>query len=301
MPPAPVRRSTRSFGAFRGLLFLALPILLIGTLAFVTRDRVVHITEPPSTPTPTSPPGGFTTFQQPPRPSWLPQASWEELTPATSFPEALTKHPLHAAEYPVADCPDPFPFKTPEEYRRYAETLAECLLQAWRPHFDAMGIPLKPVQVISYDTEITTDCGPHDPRFPAFYCSGNLTFYLSTKSFELASRVPSAGARTTIHEVFHHIQFQSGIGQASRKLGLDDLEWSRRIELQTICSESRQSLTMHIGFTVKDYERVVYNLERNGEEVHGSNESLTYWGKRGFHATTLQDCNTWLVPADMVD
>lgn len=31
-----------------------------------------------------------------------------------------------------------------------------------------------------------------------------------------------------------------------------------------------------------------------------ANESLTYWSKRDFYATTLHDCNTWLVPADMV-
>lgn len=40
---------------------------------------------------------------------------------------------------------------------------------------------------------------------------------------------------------------------------------------------------------------------RSGEEAHGSDESFTYWGKRGFCATTLQDCKTWLVLADMVD
>lgn len=260
-----------------------------------------------STPQPTPPPkataspGGFTTYQQPARPVWLPEKTIGELPYVTSFPETLTHHPLFLAEYPVADCPDPYPFENPKQYHRYVEDLADCILQAWQPHFTTLGRPLSPVRVYSYETKITSPCGVHDSPFPAFYCSGNNGIYLSRKSFDSASKYPVEGAMTTIHEVFHHIQYQSGIGQSGRSLPVDDLEISRRIELQTICSESRQALTLNIGFAKVDHSRVMYSLSQVGEEVHGSNQSLTYWGGRGFHVTTLQGCNTWIVPADMVD
>lgn len=258
---------------------------------------------PSPSPSPSGPPTAddFVTFQQPPRPDWLPEHTWEELQTQTSFPESLTEHPLFLAEYPVADCPDPYHFETHEEYRRYAEELATCILQAWTPHFETLGVALEPILVESYDREIQTPCGYQGPRFPAFYCSANNTFYLSSKSLNYAAKHPTEGAMTTIHEVFHHIQLQSGIGHAGYSLPIDYWEISRRLELQAICSESRQALTLDIGFTAEDYERVMHNLGIFGEEVHGSNESLTYWGGRGFHITTLQGCNTWVVPADMVD
>lgn len=273
-------------------------ILNMPTLA---TDRERQEPKPPPLPKATESPGGFTTYPQPGRPAWLPEQTVEDLLPETSFPDSLTRHPLFLAEYPVADCPDPHPFKDQEEYRRYSADLAECILTAWTPHFTTLGRPLNPVQVVSFETHISTPCGDHDARFSAMYCPANETIYLGRESFEEDLHDPTYAAMTTIHEVFHHIQYNSGILELAYTLPIDELEISRRVELQTICSESRQSLTLDIGFSGRDYRRLMSALKQVGEEVHGSNESLTYWGGRGFHVTTLQGCNTWLVPSDMVD
>ena len=160
------------------------------------------------------------------------------------------------------------------------------------------------MEVIAYDSKIDTPCGSHDPRFPAFYCSGNSTIYLSRRSSEHASKYPADAAETAIHEHFHHVQNQLGILQEAYGSFRSDDQWeiSRRIELQDICMTSRLQLTVgKLGFGLEDYERTMRTFGRVGEEVHGSNKSLTYWGNRGFYMQKMGGCNTWTVPSEMVD
>ncbi|MDO5082808.1 MAG: hypothetical protein Q4D89_05320 [Arachnia propionica] len=110
------------------------------------------------------------------------------------------------------------------------------------------------------------------------------------------------GATSAIHETFHHTQCQSGISWAAREVSArDSREITRRLELQTTCSVSRQALTLGIGLTEADHEHLMHPPGRSDSETHGSHESCTYWAGWGFHVTTMQGCNTWIIPSHMVD
>ena len=284
-------------------------LIAIALLNPPTRDQIMNALQPSrstmeasSSPSSLEPLGEFVTHRQPPRPDWLPEETIEELPHTTSFPEELTHHPLFQAEYPVADCPDIQPFETHEEFRRHTQELAECMIEAWRPHFATLGLDLEPVQVIAHTGQISTPCRQLSDWYQVIYCPENRTIYLSSRSFKYVSEHPTEGTMAAIHETFHHIQYQSGMAQAGHALReVEPRERTRRLELQTICSESRQALTLGIGFTEEDYQQVMHPRGRTDSETHGSNESYTYWAGRGFHVTTLQGCNTWIVPADMVD
>lgn len=306
-PPAHGERSQFS-GLWLAVLLITAALIVVSILDTPTREALLETFRPSSsTPAPSpsasrlEPLGEFATFEQPPLPDWLPETTIEELEPATSFPEELTQHPLFKAEYPVADCPDIQTFDDHEQFRHYTATLADCMLQAWRPHFATLGLELEPVQVIAFTGQISTPCGLESDWYQVFYCPENKAIYLSSKSFAHVSQFPTDAATTTIHETFHHIQHQSGISPLTDRLPRNDGEITRRKELQTICSESRQALTLNIGFTEADYEHHILPEGRTDSPSHGSNDSYSYWSNRGFHVTTMQGCNTWIVPADMVD
>ena len=48
--------------------------------------------------------------------------------------------------------------KEHEEFRRHTQELAECMIEAWRPHFATLGLDLEPVQVIAHTGQISTPC-----------------------------------------------------------------------------------------------------------------------------------------------
>ena len=290
--------------------------MVITGLWFVTGNLPLEVaTNTPTTNTPTAAPtpGTPTTAptprlpqaEVPPPPDWLPPRDWENLPTSGEAPAVLTANPLYEANFPVGNCPAPPPgFPTPESHTAYVRSLVDCLQELWHPYLAALGIKQEPVEVIAYDSKIDTPCGSHDPRFPAFYCSGNSTIYLSRRSSEHASKYPADAAETAIHEHFHHIQNQLGILQEAYGSFRSDDQWeiSRRIELQDICMTSRLQLTVgKLGFGLEDYERTMRTFGRVGEEVHGSNKSLTYWGNRGFYMQKMGGCNTWTVPSEMVD
>ena len=77
----------------------------------------------------------------------------------------------------------------------------------------------------------------------------------------------------------------------SKKFDADEMEVSRRIELQDICSTSRLQLTLNLGITADDYKSFLKTPL--GDEEHGTKETIIHWKNRGFYMTTLQGCNTW--------
>jgi len=173
-----------------------------------------------------------------------------------------------------------------------------CLQEVWRPYLTALGVEQKSVDLVAYESNVNTPCGSDNQNRTAFYCPGNTTIYVSGKKYEYDAEDARYAARTAIHEHFHHVQNQLGILGMSRKFDADEMEVSRRIELQDICSTSRLQLTLNLGVDADDYKSFLKTSL--GDEQHGTKETIDHWMNRGFYMTTLQGCNTWGVSSKEV-
>ena len=177
--------------------------------------------------------------------------------------------------------------------------MINCLQDVWCPYLTALDIQQKPVSLVAYDLDVNTPCGSERQSKTAFYCPANATIYLSRNVYEFEAEDGFYAGDTVVHEHFHHIQNQLGITRYARTyLDADEMEVSRRIELQDICSTSRLQLTLNMGVDADIYATFLkYSL---GDEQHGTKETIDYWMNRGFYMTTLQGCNTWGVPSEDV-
>ncbi|PIE97449.1 MAG: hypothetical protein CR979_03965, partial [Propionibacterium sp.] len=301
-PPQPqTNKLTAQKKNSKGWIYLLFVIAVIGIIIFdiFAADNKTN-SDPVSSVSPIANPT-FPSNKQPPAPEWLPKATWDDLDNESGFPPELTDLPIYHANFPVANCPKPTIFVSNDQFVNYFEKLEKCLRDAWQPYFEAMGTDLPPAEVQYYEDEVTSPCGAHDSSFPAFYCSANNKIYVSEDLYRYAQKYPTYAPETAIHEHFHHVQWRLGIFRQAYKQGIDKMEISRRVELQTICSSSRLMLNTNIGFTAEDYEKTLENLNYKGEKFHGSTKSQTYWGTRGFYMNTLQGCNTWLVSPEKVE
>ena len=229
----------------------------------------------------------------PPLPSWLPSREWKNLpTTSNKAPIGLIDHPVYKANYPVGNCPTPpRGFKNRESHTAYYESMFACLQEVWRPYLTALGVEQKSVDLVAYESNVNTPCGSDNQNLTAFYCPSNTTIYVSRKKYEYDADYGQYAAQTAIHEHFHHVQNQLGILSMSKKFDADEMEVSRRIELQDICSTSRLQLTLNLGVDADDYKSFLKTSL--GDEQHGTKETIDHWMNRGFYMTTLQGCNTW--------
>ena len=265
----------------------------------VTRTPEARATQTSETRPPTPEPTiSFPQVEVPPLPSWLPPHDWEELpTTGDKVSDKLVAHPINKANYPVGNCPaPPKGFRNREQHTAYYKSVINCLQDVWRPYLTALDIQQKPVGLVAYDLGVNTPCGSERQSKTAFYCPANATIYLSRKVYEFEAEEGFYAGDTVVHEHFHHIQNQLGITRYARTyFDADEMEVSRRIELQDICSTSRLQLTLNMGVDADIYATFLkYSL---GDEQHGTKETIDYWMNRGFYMTTLQGCNTWGVPS----
>ena len=137
---------------------------------------------------------------------------------------------------------------------------------------------------------------------PAFYCSANNgSVHFGGEHLEMAREWELAVAEMVSHEYGHHIQNVTGMTEAKLQLP-EATAAERRAELQAICWSGALTLrTGSIDFGEKEFtgweDRVGAMV---ASDVHGSRESLDYWGMRGLWAASFGDCNTWLAPAHRV-
>ena len=103
------------------------------------------------------------------------------------------------------------------------------------------------------------------------------------------------------HEYGHHIQAQSKLYNAKAKLPSGN-ETERRMEIQAECYATGMIRSDDsFALTEKNYQvlrKVLQSFVDDG--IHGSPESLLYWGMRGFHSGSIGGCNTWVVGSEKV-
>ncbi len=259
---------------------------------------------PSLAPSPTSTPS-VTVSADPGGRSWtLPERAWEPL------PAADPESPLYALQATPLDdlppvtltgCPEPGRTGSQDEWKEAVRGQWSCVHAAWMPVFEQLGWSVVEPEVQFYPgAGSKSECGYLSA--PAFYCSsGDGTVYFGQEHFEMAATWDLSVNEMVNHEYGHHIQKLAGITAA--KLAMPPRnELERRSELQATCWSAM--MTYHnrsFGFNADDLASWNERLDTMLiDSVHGTRESLTYWGTRGLYAATVADCNTWVVDADQV-
>jgi len=177
----------------------------------------------------------------------------------------------------------------------------ECVQKAWKPVFERLGYSTHSVPVYYFEGDTAhSPCG--SMQAPAMYCSANGgSLYFGTKLLKDSAVSESWIKLMIFHEYGHHIQSLSRVQSVRNQLPSGN-ETERRIEIQAECYATGM-LRSDDSFqlTRANYEQVRKDLQSFIDDgIHGSPESLLYWGMRGFHSETIGGCNTWVVGSEKV-
>jgi len=201
--------------------------------------------------------------------------------------------------------------------KSYDTQLWNCLYASWTGPLRAAGAPfrVKPQLIVHNYTRVNTYCGIVSGN-QSYYCGhGNGQIYIPAWYIVSLWKQNPTYARayatnTLAHEYGHHIQYLTGILNASWwrqgviRTSTGKLEESRRRELQASCLGSayiganKRYYPMSGGL----YTQWVYLVEHSGDQPgyprdHGSLKNHGFWSHAGFNAssssTSAGRCNTW--------
>lgn len=187
------------------------------------------------------------------------------------------------------------------ELEPYATAELQCVQDAWRPVLAELGLFSTEIPHFFYDgASATSPCGTTEA--PAFYCSANGgSIYFGEGLLSGTSWDPIWAKNLVSHEYGHHVQNSSGFFEAMEILPPGN-ETLRRLEIQATCfaiATMRGDDSIEVdGEFYNTLEPHLRSILDDGQ--HGSQESLVYWGLRGFHGSTLGECNTWVVGSEGV-
>ncbi|AQP43947.1 neutral zinc metallopeptidase [Tessaracoccus flavus] len=234
----------------------------------------------------------------------LPEQEWPAL------PAADPQSPLYEAQATALDavepaalvgCPEPGVVADEAAWRSAVTAQWECLHLAWTPHLVSLGWSTEPPELHFFDGLGTaSECGYLEA--PAFYCStGGGSAHFGSRHLRMAGEWDLSINEMVNHEYGHHLQKLAGITDVKMGLKSSD-EVERRVELQATCwSGAMTYRNESVGFDAADFASWTARLETMlVDGVHGSRDSLRYWGMRGLYAETMGDCNTWVVAAQAV-
>lgn len=226
----------------------------------------------PPTPEPTI---SFPQVEVPPLPSWLPPHDWEELpTTGDKVSDKLVAHPNQQDELsrrePSCSTEGVQESRTAHRLLHVRDQLSSGRVASLP---DRSRHPTEARQPGCLRRGRQYPCGSERQGKTAFYCPANATIYLSRNVYEFEAEDGFYAGDTVVHEHFHHIQNQLGITRYARTyFDADEMEVSRRIELQGICSTSRLQLTLNMGVDADIYATFLkYSL---GDEQHGTKETI---------------------------
>ena len=257
-------------------------------------------TTPSPEPTPTSAP------RRPGQNGWkVPDGNLDSLpSPDSNDPawKTVQRAPIYNLAWPdVTGCPEPSHAGSMAEMKRQVDAAVECTHRAWIPVFERLGYSTHSLPVYYYEGDsVTTPCGT--AQAPALYCSANGgSLYFGGRLLRDSSASAIWIKLMVFHEYGHHIQGQSKILEARAKLPRGN-EMERRKEIQAECYATGMIRSDNsFALTEKNYQVLRKALQSFVDDgIHGSPESLLYWGMRGFHSESIGGCNTWVVGSEKV-
>ncbi len=266
-----------------------------------TIDPTPSPVEPPPPPPPPASPDpdpGSSTWE-------LPVREWTPIPPLNTSDELWTQLQgitlLGETPAVLTGCPAPQTVDTDEGYKELVLQQWHCVHLAWTPMFEKLGWSTVEPPVEFYPgTGSGSECGYLEA--PAFYCSAGIgAVYFGAGHMEMVKQWDLSVNEMVNHEYGHHLQSLAGITEAKLQLEQTN-EIERRAELQATCWSAAMTFNnQDVGFDESHWDSWQQRLETMTiDGIHGSRESILYWGTRGLYATTMQDCNTWAVEADEV-
>lgn len=258
-------------------------------------------------PEPTPPPGQTDPSTSPQEPATgLPPREWPDLPPPNSSdPDWVTlqQSVLYAAPIPTLQgCPEPRRVSTLGELEEEATAQMGCIQAAWKPVLADLGLRTHDIPVYFYPgREVETPCG--SVSAPALYCSAQGgSIYFGEDTLDGAAWHDFGVKDMAGHEYGHHLQAEAGMFLAEYNVGGGN-ENARRLELQATCMgyamiANDTSFVMDEGVysTFEPYLRAVIE-----DGIHGSKDSVAYWGLRGLYSSDVGNCNTWTSASEDVD
>ena len=272
------------------------------------RTQTPPITPPSSRQAPSPGPTSSPTPSPEPRPRRTGQVPDEKLdplpTPDSDDPawKTVQQAPIYNLGWPdLTGCPAASHADSMAEMRTQVDAGVECAQKAWRPVFERLGYSTHPVPVYYFEgATANSPCG--SMQAPAMYCSADGgSMYFGTRLLQDSVASEIWIKLVIFHEYGHHIQNLSRVQAVWNQLPSGN-ETERRIEIQAECYATGM-LRSDDSFqlTRANYEEVRKNMQSFIDDgIHGSPESLLYWGMRGFHSETIGGCNTWVVGSEKV-
>ncbi len=178
----------------------------------------------------------------------------------------------------------------------------DCMNEIWAPLVAGSPNAFKPLVVKMFDSTTTSGCGTYSSPTTVAYCPKDSTLYVAGLALEHAMTGRFYAIELVTYEYTHHVQTLTGIYEAAFQAGWDANERSRRAQLNAQC------LSFALITHVKGFDPTAADLAsfRDGWSAgpgsisYGSIGSLKAWGEKGLAATTVSDCNTFVVPASAV-
>ncbi len=202
--------------------------------------------------------------------------------------------------------------------RKFFESAATCLEQAWKPVLASAKLPFTEpkLKVTASTAGITTPCTGSSSNFAAFYCGADQTIYLpiSQLQTEMFGNHWEIYLSVFAHEYGHHVQAQSGILTAANRQRRDagpktaqGLEISRRIELQANCFDGMYLSASAGGGSLSSTQSGNARDDAYGRgdapgdmRDHGTARHMGDWFSTGFDRNKTAQCNTFTAPAGEV-
>ncbi|TCC64491.1 hypothetical protein E0H73_08845 [Kribbella pittospori] len=202
---------------------------------------------------------------------------------------------------------------------KYYKALLPCLNQAWAPVIKKAGYEFRaPKVVLQSGTIVASSCSGEENV--AYYCPYDETINISWKNDLKNYRDDALGARvwmldTMAHEYGHHVQNMTEMLTAAwsregwAKTKAEELEWSRRTELQAGCLGAAflGANKKPLGLKGTKLEVWEYETQHSGDEYnpkkirdHGSRKNHWVWGQPAFKSASPASCNTFTAPAAKV-
>jgi uncharacterized protein len=249
---------------------------------------------PPTTRAPTIEPPTMTTRSPTPRPSPRPTTTTK---PPTTSEGVLVRNPLYGQRISPSDCaqrPRPLPISRRGE-ERFLKRMMGCLAEAYAGPLEAAGFTLTTPPVVIYTGTVQTPCGQGLKGYPVFYCSANQTIYSSAGSIaDYGQGLRLGGYWIAFHEYGHHVQRRIGVLAAAYSRDEEQLQISRRIELQADCMMAMTGISIRTtGIKPADRQELRRWRRAAADQIHGKTASQLYWIERGFGTDDFGTCSTW--------
>jgi len=233
----------------------------------------------------------------------------------------LQKNELYkAGKVAAAGCKEPgIKPNSQSAILNYYKALLPCLNKAWQPVIKKSGYDFRPPKVVLQSKQAPSSCTGGEMTV-AYYCGADESINISWKKDleyyrdePLAARVSMMD--TLAHEYGHHVQNMTEMLTAASsregwaKTKAEELEWSRRTELQASCLGAAflGANKKGLGLSGEKLEIWQWETKHSGDEYnpkkvrdHGSRKNLWLWSDPAFKSTNPASCNTFTAPAKKV-